>query len=98
MGAATLGASLRAGAVLLAFYLSSSKLTRWQEERKAVDDAFRHGGRRDWVQVRGFSRLFSGVSATFEVIGFSRVFFLRVFRVLRGFGGFSRVSVVILKV
>ena len=52
VGATTLGASLRGGGVLLAFYLSSSKLTRLQEERKAVDDAFRRGGQRDWVQVR----------------------------------------------
>ena len=51
VGATTLGASLRAGATLLAFYLSSSKLTRLLEERKQTDDDFKRGGQRDWVQV-----------------------------------------------
>jgi uncharacterized membrane protein len=56
VGATTLGASLRAGATLLAFYLSSSKLTRLLEERKATDEGFKRGGQRDWVQARSLSR------------------------------------------
>ena len=51
VGAATLGCSLRAGATLLAFYASSSKLTTLKEELKEVDDEFKRGGQRDWVQV-----------------------------------------------
>ena len=51
MGAATLGSSLRAGATLLAFYASSSKLTTLKEELKDVDEEFKKGGQRDWVQV-----------------------------------------------
>ena len=51
VGAATLGCSLRAGAILLAFYASSSKLTTLKEELKEVDDEFKKGGQRDWVQV-----------------------------------------------
>ena len=51
MGAATLGSSLRAGATLLAFYMSSSRLTTLKEELKDVDEEFRKGGQRDWVQV-----------------------------------------------
>ena len=51
VGAATLGCSLRAGATLLAFYMSSSKLTTLKEELKEVDDEFKKGGQRDWVQV-----------------------------------------------
>lgn len=54
IGAATLGSSLRAGAILLAFYMSSSKLTTLKEELKEVDDEFKKGGQRDWVQVSAF--------------------------------------------
>ncbi len=51
VGAATLGSSLRAGATLLAFYVSSSKLTTLKEELKDVDEEFKKGGQRNWVQV-----------------------------------------------
>ena len=51
VGTATRGCSLRAGATLLAFYASSSKLTTLKEELKEVDDEFKKGGQRDWVQV-----------------------------------------------
>ena len=51
MGATTLGSSLRAGITLISFYLSSSKLTRLKEELKEVDDEFKKGGQRNWVQV-----------------------------------------------
>ena len=53
MGAATLAASLRCGATLLAFYAASSRLTSYREQAKAVDDDFKPGGQRDWVQVTG---------------------------------------------
>ena len=51
VGSTTLASSLRAGATLLAFYLSSSKLTRLKEEFKEVDEDFKKGGQRNWVQV-----------------------------------------------
>ncbi len=51
VGGATLAASFRCGATLLAFYFSGSRLTALMEERKATDDAFKAGGQRDWVQV-----------------------------------------------
>jgi uncharacterized protein (TIGR00297 family) len=51
VGWATLGASFRAGLVLLAFFVSSSKLTQLMDFEKAVDEAHRPGGQRDWVQV-----------------------------------------------
>ncbi|KAL6755659.1 integral membrane protein DUF92-domain-containing protein [Haematococcus lacustris] len=52
VGAGTLGCSLRFGATLLAFYLSSSQLTRFKEELKVgLDDAGKLGGQRDWKQV-----------------------------------------------
>jgi hypothetical protein len=52
VGAATLAASLRCGATLLAFYAASSRLTAFREQAKAVDDSFKPGGQRDAVQVR----------------------------------------------
>ena len=52
VGGATLAASFRCGATLLAFYFSGSRLTELMEERKVTDDAFKAGGQRDWVQAR----------------------------------------------
>ena len=57
VGALTIGYTFRGGCVLLAFYLSSSKLTRFKEELKAVDLEFKAGGQRDYKQV-GFKRVF----------------------------------------
>lgn len=53
VGAGTFGCSLRFAATLLAFFFSSSKLTKYKEEMKeALDDSSKKGGQRDWVQVR----------------------------------------------
>lgn len=53
VGCATLACSLRFGATLLAFYVSSSKLTSFKEELKeGVDDQSKKSGQRDWKQVR----------------------------------------------
>ena len=52
VGGGTLATSFRCGATLLAFYFSSSRLTALAEDRKDTDDAFKAGGRRDWLQVR----------------------------------------------
>lgn len=51
VGCVTLGSSLRCGATLLAFFFSSSTLTRYAEEEKDNDEAFKAGGQRDWQQV-----------------------------------------------
>lgn len=51
VGTATLGASLRCGATLLSFFLASSALTRYAEDRKDLDEEFKPGGQRDWKQV-----------------------------------------------
>jgi uncharacterized membrane protein len=59
VGATTLGPSLRAGMTLLAFYLSSSKLTTLKETLKEVDDDFKKGGQRNWVQVTLYELLLS---------------------------------------
>lgn len=44
---------------LLAFYLSSSKLTTLKETLKEVDDDFKKGGQRNWVQVTLYELLLS---------------------------------------
>ncbi|GMH33852.1 hypothetical protein BSKO_01686 [Bryopsis sp. KO-2023] len=52
VGFGSLGASLRCGITLLAFFFSSSKLTKLKESVKAEIDAdFKKGGQRNWVQV-----------------------------------------------
>ena len=51
VGWATLAPSFRAGLVLLAFFFVSSKLTKIGDEEKAVDEAHKSGGQRDWIQV-----------------------------------------------
>lgn len=51
VGCATLGSSLRCGTTLFAFFFASSKLTRYAEEEKDNDEAFKVGGQRNWQQV-----------------------------------------------
>ena len=51
VGTATLAASMRCGATLLAFYFASSRLTAYKEQKKAVEENFKPGGQRDWMQV-----------------------------------------------
>ncbi|XP_070298473.1 transmembrane protein 19 isoform X2 [Salvelinus sp. IW2-2015] len=37
---------------LLAFFITSSKLTRWKEEvKKKLDSDYKEGGQRNWIQV-----------------------------------------------
>ncbi|KAJ8640597.1 hypothetical protein MRB53_017291 [Persea americana] len=44
--------SYRFGALLLVFFFTSSKLTKYGEEKKRIIDAdFKEGGQRDWIQV-----------------------------------------------
>ncbi|KAG2428662.1 hypothetical protein HXX76_011367 [Chlamydomonas incerta] len=52
VGCGTLGSSLRLGATLVAFFLSSSKLTAYKEELKeGLEENAKKGGQRSWVQV-----------------------------------------------
>ena len=51
VGSVNFIASFRAALTMLTFYLTSSKLTKWCEERKDGDEDFKKGGQRDWVQV-----------------------------------------------
>lgn len=52
VGAATFASSTRLGVTLIAFFLVSSKLTKFKQERKAqIEKEFKPGGQRDWKQV-----------------------------------------------
>lgn len=51
VGSVTLGSSFRCGLVLLAFFFASSALTRFGEDNKDVEEDFKRGGQRNWVQV-----------------------------------------------
>jgi len=51
VGGVTFIASFRAALVLVTFFLTSSKLTTYCEDRKDGDEGFKSGGPRDWVQV-----------------------------------------------
>ena len=52
VGAVSLAANAVFGSVLLAFFISSSALTKYGNERKArIEDGHKAGGQRDWVQV-----------------------------------------------
>lgn len=45
-------AGYRFGAMLLVFFFTSSKLTRLGEDKKrSIDDDFKEGGQRNWIQV-----------------------------------------------
>ncbi|XP_010541734.1 PREDICTED: protein PGR [Tarenaya hassleriana] len=61
-------AGLRYGALLLVFFLSSSKLTKVGEEKKRrVDADFKEGGQRNWVQVMcngGIASVLVGILST----------------------------------
>jgi len=52
VGAATFASSTRLGVTLIAFFLVSSKLTKFKQERKSqIEKEFKPGGQRDWKQV-----------------------------------------------
>lgn len=52
VGWATVAPSFRAGLVLLAFFFSSSKLTKLGDDEKgSIDEDHKSGGQRDWRQV-----------------------------------------------
>eukprot|EP00897_Mesotaenium_endlicherianum_P007889 jgi/Mesen1/7128/ME000369S06442 len=66
VGAATLTCGLRFGATLIAFYMSSSKLTKYKAaEKRAIEDDFKEGGQRTWCQV-----LANSFTATLIAISF----------------------------
>lgn len=52
--------SNRSGALLLVFFFTSSKLTKFGEKKKrSVDEDFKEGGQRNWIQVLANSALAS---------------------------------------
>lgn len=51
VGLITCASSFRNTFIVLAFFFSSSKLTQLGDEDKAVDEAHKSGGQRDWQQV-----------------------------------------------
>lgn len=54
--------SYRFGALLLVFFFTSSKLTKIGEEKKrSVDEEFKEGGQRNWLQVLANSALASSL-------------------------------------
>ncbi|CAL4908335.1 unnamed protein product [Urochloa decumbens] len=59
----------RYGALLLAFFLSSSKLTKIGEDRKRrVEDEFKEGGQRNWIQVLANSIIATILVVIFEIM------------------------------
>lgn len=61
-----LSVNYRFGAMLLAFFFTSSKLTKMGEDRKrSIDADFKEGGQRNWIQV-----LSNGGIATILVVAF----------------------------
>eukprot|EP00890_Picochlorum_soloecismus_P005879 jgi/Picsp_1/6292/NSC_03642-R1_gtp-binding protein 2 len=51
VGWATLASSFRAGLVLLGFFFASSEITKFGDENKDVEENFKKGGQRNWIQV-----------------------------------------------
>lgn len=59
-------AGYRFGAVLIGFFVSSSALTRYGSARKAeLEDGYRKGGQRNWIQV-----LSNSAPATLAALGY----------------------------
>ncbi|CAN6355092.1 unnamed protein product [Urochloa humidicola] len=59
----------RYGALLLAFFLSSSKLTKIGEDRKRrVEEEFKEGGQRNWIQVLANSTVATILVVIFEIM------------------------------
>jgi len=52
VGFFSFASNLRSGLLLILFYLSSSRLTKWKQEiKKKLDADYKPGGERNWVQV-----------------------------------------------
>ncbi|KAK7292094.1 hypothetical protein RIF29_07781 [Crotalaria pallida] len=59
----------RFGAMLLTFFLTSSKLTKVGEDKKQkIDPQFKHGGQRNWLQVLANSAIASVLVMTIWVL------------------------------
>ncbi len=66
VGYTAFACSYRFGLLLILFYYSSSKLTKWKQDYKAkIEEDYAVGGQRNWMQVFASSLL-----ATFVCIGF----------------------------
>ena len=62
VGWATLASSFRAGLVLLGFFFASSALTKFGDENKDVEEDFKKGGQRNWIQVLSNGLVPSGLA------------------------------------
>ncbi|XP_065848545.1 protein PGR [Euphorbia lathyris] len=61
--------SYRFGAILIAFFLTSSKLTKiGEDKKKRIDADFKEGGQRNWIQV-----LFNSGIATVLAVAYSKL-------------------------
>jgi len=69
VGYAAFACSYRCGLLLILFYYSSSKLTKWREEFKArFEENYAVGGQRNWMQVFASSILATAVGIAFYLL------------------------------
>jgi uncharacterized membrane protein len=69
VGFSSIGVSYRFGVLLLAFYYSSTKLTKYKQEQKSkLEEDFVAAGQRNWKQVFGSSILAIFVAAFYFVL------------------------------
>ena len=66
VGFASFACSYRFGLILILFYYSSSKFTKWKQEYKAsIEEDYAVGGQRNWIQVLASSFLATLVAIIF---------------------------------
>ena len=69
VGFASFACSYRFGFILILFYYSSSKFTKWKQDYKAsIEEDYAVGGQRNWVQVLASSALATWVAISYYLI------------------------------